>query len=131
MQLERGLARARGFADQTGAMSGLFQRVSRIVRAKWLHASGYAGPEDAADDDEGPADLGTAGRGPADARVRALTVLELGPGAEPDAIRAAYRRLCRRYHPDFYAGDEARSRAANELLAEINRAYELLRKGRG
>ncbi len=43
-------------------------------------------------------------------------------------MRAAYRRLCHRYHPDRFSGDAARERLAHELLLEINRAYELLRE---
>jgi DnaJ-domain-containing protein 1 len=58
--------------------------------------------------------------------ARALETLELSTGASPDEIRGAYRSLCRRYHPDYFASDDAKSAAANELLAEINRAYELL-----
>ncbi len=59
-------------------------------------------------------------------RARSLAVLELGSRATHEEIRTSYRRLCRRYHPDRFDGDEARSRAANELLAEINAAYALL-----
>ena len=45
-------------------------------------------------------------------------VLGLEPGAAPDEIRAAYRRLAREFHPD--AGGDARyMRAINKAWAEL------------
>lgn len=66
---------------------------------------------------------------PQDERTRALSILELDRGATRRQIRGAYRRLCRRYHPDRFANDTAKSRTATELLIEINRAYEILTEG--
>lgn len=50
---------------------------------------------------------------------------ELGvtPQAEPDVIRAAYRALAKRYHPDR---PEGAGLAAGAKMARINRAYEVL-----
>ena len=52
--------------------------------------------------------------------------MELDDDASADEIRTSYRKLCRRYHPDYFSHDEGKAQAANELLAEINRAYEVL-----
>ncbi len=51
---------------------------------------------------------------------------ELGvtPEAEPEVIRAAYRALAQRYHPDRQAGS---STLAAAKMARINHAYEVLR----
>jgi hypothetical protein len=49
-------------------------------------------------------------------------VLGLPPGASPDAVTAAYRDLAKRWHPDRGGG-----RAAEQRMAEINSAYDLLR----
>jgi curved DNA-binding protein CbpA len=46
-------------------------------------------------------------------------VLQVDPSADPIVIKAAYRALARRYHPDGAAPDAAR-------MSEINRAYALL-----
>ena len=46
----------------------------------------------------------------------AYAVLQVDPRAELDVIRAAFRALARRYHPDGFAPDAAR-------MAELNRAY--------
>ena len=62
----------------------------------------------------------------------AYAVLGLDPGASDTEVDLAYRRLMAQYHPDRLGG------AAPELLeqaqrraAEINRAYDRIRKRRG
>ena len=49
-------------------------------------------------------------------------VLGLPPGATPEDVSATYRRLAKHWHPDRGGG-----RAAEERMAEINAAYDLLR----
>ncbi len=49
-------------------------------------------------------------------------ILEVEPHADLRALRAAYRRLARRYHPDIT--DDA---AAARRMSEINRAWAVLR----
>ena len=48
-------------------------------------------------------------------------LLGVAPLAEPEVIRAAYRVLARRYHPDRMAPSHRDSR-----MAEINQAYAVL-----
>jgi len=48
-------------------------------------------------------------------------ILGIGPGAAPNEVAAAYRRLAKRYHPDR-AGERGARR-----MAEINAAYDQLR----
>ena len=50
--------------------------------------------------------------------------LELPVGASAAEVKAAYRRLMRRYHPDRHHGDGERSRVANELAQQLRTAYE-------
>lgn len=79
-------------------------------------------------EDTGSGNASGAAQHPAQgARARALGILEVTPGVTPDELRSAYRKLCRRYHPDRFDHDAAKSRAANELLAEVNAAYDLLK----
>lgn len=51
-------------------------------------------------------------------------VLELKPGATDDEIKAAYRRLAKKYHPDLNGG----SAAAEQKMREVNEAYSVLIK---
>ncbi len=55
-----------------------------------------------------------------DGETDAYSVLQVDPRAEPDVIRAAYRALARRYHPDGQAPDTLR-------MAAINRAFDQVR----
>ena len=45
------------------------------------------------------------------------------PTADIIVIRAAYKALVQRYHPDRYHGDIAE---ANRIMAELNEAYKVL-----
>jgi len=55
---------------------------------------------------------------------KALAVLGLAPTATRAEIKARYKRLVKRYHPDANGGD----RQAEERLKVINQAYSNLRK---
>ena len=50
------------------------------------------------------------------------TILEVARGADATAIRKAYRRLARQYHPDLNPGDPG----AEQKFKEINEAYQVL-----
>lgn len=57
----------------------------------------------------------------------ALGVLGLGWPLEGAELRARYKELAKRHHPDANGGDKA----AEERLKDINRAYSLVRKRLG
>lgn len=52
-------------------------------------------------------------------------VLEVSPNASPEVIKAAYRQLAIKYHPDRQTDARARQRAEEQMKA-INAAYEIL-----
>jgi curved DNA-binding protein CbpA len=51
------------------------------------------------------------------------SILGVSPTAELVVIRAAYRALALRYHPDTWGGDKTQ---AENLMRELNEAYEVL-----
>ncbi len=53
-------------------------------------------------------------------------VLGIEPGASPDDIKAAWRRLARRHHPDLTGDEPEAARRATRRMAEINAAYAAL-----
>ncbi|NLB41005.1 MAG: DnaJ domain-containing protein [Clostridiales bacterium] len=54
-------------------------------------------------------------------------VLEINRGASKQEIQKAYRKLVKQYHPDQYR-DHPLAKLAEEKLAEINAAYDMLMK---
>ena len=73
-------------------------------------------------------------RAPRSARLRALTpeeearyfTLGVSPGASAEAVKRAYKRLAKQYHPDVCDAPDADAR-----FAEIKSAYETLAAERG
>ncbi len=53
-------------------------------------------------------------------------VLGVEPGASPDAIKAAWRTLARRHHPDLTGDEPEVALRATRRMAEINAAYAAL-----
>jgi excisionase family DNA binding protein len=58
-------------------------------------------------------------------------VLGVGPRSTRDEIRAAYRRLARRWHPDLHASSsQAKRREAELRMKELNAAYDAIGSGK-
>ncbi len=55
-------------------------------------------------------------------------VLGVNRSATEDEVKAAYRALAKKYHPDKYAGSDLAD-LANEKMQEINEAYDTICKG--
>ena len=62
----------------------------------------------------------------------AYAVLEIDESASDDEVRAAYKRLVVKHHPDRVAslGEDIRA-AAEKKMREINEARDLIYKARG
>lgn len=67
-----------------------------------------------------------------DSLEEAYQVLEVAPSATDEEVKAAYRRLALKHHPDRVAtlGEDIR-RAAEEKFQQINNAKEKIYKARG
>ncbi len=63
-------------------------------------------------------------------RESACRVLSVAETSTQQQIRAAYRKMASRYHPDRLAhGDAREQRLASDRMASINEAYRMLSKG--
>jgi molecular chaperone DnaJ len=52
-------------------------------------------------------------------------LLEVSPNASPEVVKAAYRQLALKYHPDKQPDARARQQAEERMKA-INAAYDVL-----
>jgi curved DNA-binding protein CbpA len=57
-------------------------------------------------------------------------ILKVSPSASDDQVKAAYREMVKKYHPDNYK-DNPLEDLAQEKLKEINEAYEEIQRQRG
>ena len=62
----------------------------------------------------------------------AYTILEINRNATDDAVKKAYRKMAKKYHPDrVVTQDEAIQKGAEEKFKEVQKAYEAIQKERG
>ena len=58
------------------------------------------------------------------------SILGVSKKATDEEVRAAYRELARKYHPDNYTDDNPLKELAEEKMQEVNAAYEEIQKMR-
>lgn len=58
------------------------------------------------------------------------SILGVGKDASDEEVKAAYRELARKYHPDNYPDDNPLKELAEEKMQEVNAAYEEIQKRR-
>lgn len=80
----------------------------------FLNGDGLNGTQGASEWDRRPGREGKA--------MRMLAVLDLAPGATRAELKARYKQLVKRHHPDLHGGDKR----AEERLKLINEAYTYL-----
>jgi DnaJ-domain-containing protein 1 len=84
--------------------------LDRVYGPDWRQAAGGAGGSSSAG--------GGAAAGGAMSREEAYEILGLAPGASPEEVRAAHRRLMQKFHPDRGGSDY--------IAAKLNQAKDLL-----
>ena len=65
---------------------------------------------------------------PAADRRRWYNDLEVAQGSDLKTVRKAYRKLTLQYHPDRFANDPDKQKAATEVTRKLNEAYNGLRR---
>ena len=66
--------------------------------------------------------------GPVPIMTDPYEILGLSKTASDDDIRKAYRKLTLQYHPDRFANDPDKQKAATEVTRKLNEAYNGLRR---
>ena len=59
--------------------------------------------------------------------VKDFAALEVPPGAPLEEVRSGFRKELRRYHPDRFAGDPEKFKAATAVTRELIQAYRRIR----
>ncbi|MCB0293093.1 MAG: J domain-containing protein, partial [Calditrichaeota bacterium] len=54
--------------------------------------------------------------------------LEVPYGSDLATVTRAWKALLKRYHPDKHSTDPEKQRVANDLVQQLNHAYEQLRR---
>ncbi len=54
--------------------------------------------------------------------------LEVPYGSDLETVRAAWKKLVRKYHPDLHSSDPEKVKIATEIVKGLNQAYEALEK---
>lgn len=110
---------------QTRANTWAEQRV-RQARQQFDHSYSFrsADPFDAFHESGADGNVNTARRPVRNAERRCLATLGLDETATPEDIKANYKVLVKRHHPDSHGGD----RSSEDKLREVIQAYDFLKK---
>lgn len=117
-------------------MASVFGRVWRVLRANLeSRLSGWEARAENRRRGRGP-EPGEQAKAPRQGGTdpelaRYYSNLEAPYGADLETVRASWRRLVRRYHPDLHGTDPEKQRVATELVKGLNHAFEQLRRRLG
>jgi len=106
----------------------LTRRLKRIVRAQWGALQGPPRDDETEHADDAP-DGNDAEASETQPEVppdvaEAYRALEVSVGSDRAAVKAAYRRLMKRYHQDRFENDPERRETAGEVSKRLNLAYD-------
>lgn len=54
--------------------------------------------------------------------------LEISPGSDREAVKSAWKRMMKKYHPDLHDSDPEKRKTADELTRQLTESYRILDK---
>jgi len=63
-----------------------------------------------------------------DPLARHYAHLEIKPGADKEAVKSAWKRMLKKYHPDLHDADPDKRKTAEELTRRLTESYRILDK---
>ena len=96
-------------------------------RAAWEELNEYIRTGSSRPRDEGAGRRARAPRSPDESLRQDYANLEVPFGADIEDVRASYKRLMLKYHPDKHAGNPEKQRLALEIAKKINQSFERIR----
>ena len=133
---ERARRHDRGPATGGGDAAGPAWR-DPDLRAAWEELEDYLGTGSGASAKAREAGRGAGGQNarraepPADESLRQdFKNLEVPFGSDIETVRASYKALMLKYHPDKFASDPEKQRVALEITKKINESFDKIRNRR-
>jgi DnaJ-class molecular chaperone len=115
----------------------MIKRLIDIARANFGNFSAGRGKEASSDDirDESPLgfDAPESGGAPKvqqteDPLAVHYANLEIAPGADRETVKAAWKRMMKKYHPDLHDTDPEKRKTADELTRRLTESYRIIDK---
>jgi DnaJ-domain-containing protein 1 len=63
-----------------------------------------------------------------DPLARYYANLEISPGADRVAVKSAWKRMMKKYHPDLHDSDPEKRKTADELTRRLTESYRIIDK---
>lgn len=63
-----------------------------------------------------------------DPLARYYANLEIQPGADKEAVKFAWKRMMKKYHPDLHDSDPEKRKTADELTRRLTESYQIIDK---
>jgi DnaJ-class molecular chaperone len=63
-----------------------------------------------------------------DPLARHYAHLEIKPGAGREAVKSAWKRMMKKYHPDLHDSDPEKRKTADELTRRLTESYQIIDK---
>lgn len=63
---------------------------------------------------------------PPDPLAACYANLEIPPGSNREAVKSAWKRLLKKYHPDLHDADPEKRKVAGELTRRLTESYRML-----
>lgn len=115
----------------------MIKRLIDIVRANWNHFSGKRVEEKASVDfinetafgfDESESGRTYQPKQAQDPFAPYYADLEISPGSDRGAVKSAWKRMMKKYHPDLHDSDPEKRKTAGELTRRLTESYRILDK---
>jgi len=113
----------------------MIKRLIDIARANWGHLGDKRAGEKASADFVSESDLGfdepeliRKPKQAEDPLAEYYANLEVSPGSDREAVKFAWKRMMKKYHPDLHDSDPEKRKTADELTRRLTESYRILDK---
>ena len=115
----------------------MLKRLIDIARANWNHLGDKRAGEKASADSIPESSIGfdesesSSTRQPEQAQdplAQYYSNMEISPVSDREAVKSAWKRMMKKYHPDLHDSDPEKRKTAEELTRRLTESYRILDK---